>query len=83
MIDSSFQKIFQVMRCSCPQPSIEQHHQLYLQLWIFVLFCFLIMQLATWPLDATLVANKTAIENKPFIWKQHLEFSRELLTVSG
>ena len=30
-------------------------------------FCFLTMQLATWPLDVTLVLKKTTIENKPFI----------------
>lgn len=44
---------------------------------------FLIMQPGTWPPDATLVANKTTVGEKPFIWKQHLEFSRELFMSAG
>lgn len=41
------------------------------------------MQPGTWPPDATLVANKTTVGKKPFIWKQHLEFSRELSMSAG
>lgn len=41
------------------------------------------MQPETWPPDATLVANKTTVGKKPFIWKQHLEFSRERFMSAG